>query len=127
MILLLEARPLMGQDSGGSLVHYAASHSPRAVLIFIKPKNCCKSVELYLYLTGPAAMLRLVRPWPYRFLREKKWRRLNFDLCVHYRMPLQAVHCSLGCVNYGKVFFKSSSIQSSNDRIKAVSIFYGDT
>jgi len=58
MMLLLEARP--SQDSGGSLVHYAASHSPRAFLIFIKPKNCCNSVELYLYLTGPEAMVRPV-------------------------------------------------------------------
>ena len=99
MMLLLEARPLMGQDSGGSLVHYAASHSPRAVVIFIKPKNCCNSVELYLYLTGPAAMVRPI------FEREK-WRRLNFDLRVRYRMPLRAVHCSLGRVNYGEVFFE---------------------
>ena len=35
---------------------------------------------------GPAAKVRPVRPWPYRFLREKKWRRLDSNLCVRYRM-----------------------------------------
>ena len=33
---------------------------------------------------GPAAMLRPVRPWPYRFLREKKWRCLDSNLRAHY-------------------------------------------
>ena len=27
--------------------------------------------------SGPAAMVRPVRPWPYQFLREKKWRRFD--------------------------------------------------
>ena len=27
--------------------------------------------------SGPAAMVRPVRPWPYQFSREKKWRRFD--------------------------------------------------
>ena len=34
--------------------------------------------------TGPAAKVRPVRPWPYRFLREKKWRRLDSNLRMRY-------------------------------------------
>ena len=35
---------------------------------------------------GQAAMVRPVRPWPYRFLRGEKWRRLDCNLRVRYRM-----------------------------------------
>ena len=37
-------------------------------------------------IAGPAAKVRPVRPWPYRFLREKKWRRLDSNLRVRYRV-----------------------------------------
>ena len=36
--------------------------------------------------SGLAAMVRPVRPWPYQFLMEKKWRRLDSNLHVRYRM-----------------------------------------
>ena len=41
---------------------------------------------IILHVPGPAAKVRLVRPWPYRFLREKKWRRLDSNLRVRYRV-----------------------------------------
>ena len=36
--------------------------------------------------TGPAAKVRPVRPWPYQFLRENKWRCLDSNLRVRYRV-----------------------------------------
>ena len=57
------------------------------------------------YEAGPAAMVRLVRPWPYRFLKEKKWRRLDSNLHVHYGMPLTVIRRSLGRLKYDKNFF----------------------
>ena len=72
---------------------------------------------------GPAAMVRPVRPWPYRFFRVKMngvaW---ILTYACGIESPLRAVHCSLECLNYGEVFFglsKSSSITSSDERIEA--------
>ena len=39
-----------------------------------------------LCITGAAAMVWLVRPWPHQFLREKEWHRLDSKLCIYYRM-----------------------------------------
>ena len=45
----------------------------------------CVSVALGSHnFAGPAAKVRPVRPWPYRFLREKKWRHLDSNLRVRY-------------------------------------------
>ena len=69
-------------------------------------------------LPGPAAMVRPVRPWPYRFLREKNgvaW--IPTYACV-IEWPLRAVRRSFGRLRASN-FFKSSSIQSIDDRIEA--------
>ena len=42
------------------------------------------STNFYDHATGPAAKVRPVRPWPYRFLREKKWRHLDSNLRMRY-------------------------------------------
>ena len=57
--------------------------------------------SLYGASAGQAAMVRPARPWSYRFLREKKWHHLDFNLCVHYGI---VVCCSLGRITYDKAF-----------------------
>ena len=37
-----------------------------------------------------------VRPWPYRFLREEKWRRLDSNLRVRYRVASPSSSPQLG-------------------------------
>ena len=44
---------------------------------------------------GPAATVRPVRPWPYRFLEGEKWRRLDSNLACVIECPLQALRRSL--------------------------------
>ena len=53
--------------------------------------------SLYDTSAGQAAMVWLVRPWPYQFLREKKWHHLDLNLHVHYGI---AVCRSLGRLTY---------------------------
>ena len=68
-------------------------HTHTTVRIKVKDVYVCllryQSMDLLphmLCITGPAAMVRPVRPWLYQFFREKKWRHLDSKLCVHYRM-----------------------------------------
>ena len=65
--------------------------------------------------TGPAATVRPVRPWPYRFLREKNgvawiltWLAVENVLSEHFAVAWDVYK-----------IFKSSSIQSSDERIEA--------
>ena len=41
---------------------------------------------MLIFESGPAAKVRPVRPWPYQFLKGKKWRRLDSNLRVRYRV-----------------------------------------
>ena len=68
----------------------------------------------------------LVRQWPYQFLREKKLRRLDSNLCVRYWI---AVCRSLGRLNYDKAFLGLlSSLQASKVAMRGLRllIFNGD-
>ena len=54
---------------------------------------------------------RLVRPWPYQFLRKKKWHRLNYTcIMTHGRASLSGLSCPFS--------IESLNIQSSNDKIE---------
>ena len=67
---------------------------------------------------GPAAMIRPVRPWPYRFLRGVAW-ILTYACVIEWH--LRAVRRSLHGTSKrsSSDFFKSSSIQSIEERIEA--------
>ena len=54
------------------------------------------SLLLYQCGAGPAATVRPVRPWPYRFFEEEKWRRLDSNLTCVIECPLRALRRSLG-------------------------------
>ena len=47
-------------------------------------------------MTGPAAMVQPVRPWPYRFLREKNCVAWILTYACVIEWPLRAVRRSLG-------------------------------
>ena len=55
---------------------------------------------------GPAAMVRPVRPWPYRFRGRKNGVAWILTYACVIEWPLRAVNCSLGRINYGEVFFE---------------------
>ena len=68
---------------------------PWATSLHVIPHAVFKHLTLY---SGPAAMVRLVRPWLYWFLREKSsvaW--ILFYACV-IEWPLRTVCRSLGCL-----------------------------
>ena len=64
-------------------------------------------------------MVRSVRPWPYRFLGEKNCVTWILTYACIIEWPLRAVCCSLGHLRGLRIFFKSSSIHSIDERIEA--------
>ena len=77
------------------VVHYTTEIMVQTDLIctikFQYSFTCCNKV-LFLEVgygftrmnAGPVAMVWPVRPWVYRFLRDKKWYRLDSNLGLHY-------------------------------------------
>ena len=61
-----------------------------------------------------------IGPWPYWFLREQKWCRLDSNLRMCYRIasPSGLLYLRMS-KRFSLDFIKSSSIQNSNERIEA--------
>ena len=76
-----------------------------------------REVEISNSSAGPVAMVRPVRLWPYRFLREKKWRRLNSNprvrILPQHLSQLQDVQ---SMTRPSLHFLEALSIRSCNER-----------
>ena len=75
---------------------------------------------------GPAAKVRPIRPRPYRFLREKKWRCLHSNLRVRYRVASPSSSPSLRDL-HSFSSFQASKVATREFKFLSFRDIYSDT